>query len=459
MKNQILLLLTAIFLLGGNLMADEFAGGTGEPGSPWQITTAEHLNNVRNYLGDDHNDKHFILMNDIHLGDFIDSHPDMGDDGWLPIGLEWGEEFRGTFDGNNKMISELWINRGSDNHVSLFGIIFNGEIYDLGVEIDGSIIGDSYVGGLVGYIIGSLIVNSYATGGEIDGSGSFSSGFGGLIGTAYDSKVNNSYVTDINVVGFTEVGGLIGEAENTKINYCYASGVSVEGIGMTGGLVGNVSGDATIENSYAIGTAEAEAFIGGFVGVLSSGNGGINNCYAMVNVTRVSGGNLSVGGFAGYNSQNRITNSYSTGSVYCSQLEEFLTDKGFCGGVNGGGNFDMSNNFWDTQTSQASLTGGEPGEYATGLTTTEMKLQIPFDATGWDFENTWSIVASDGEVSYPYLTDNPQDPAPGRQDAHIITYGSDKSGTLSAEVGVTEIPTDILVAESADITFIATPDE
>lgn len=47
---------------------DEFAGGSGTAGDIWLIATAWHLDNVRNYIGGAHSDKHFKQIADIDLG-------------------------------------------------------------------------------------------------------------------------------------------------------------------------------------------------------------------------------------------------------------------------------------------------------------------------------------------------------------------------------------------------------
>lgn len=60
----------------------EFAGGSGTSGDPWLISTPEHLNNVRNYLEEEHKDKHFEQINTISL----DVYPWNEGNGWLPIG-------------------------------------------------------------------------------------------------------------------------------------------------------------------------------------------------------------------------------------------------------------------------------------------------------------------------------------------------------------------------------------
>ena len=51
-KSRLVALLTMVFILGMINLWGQFAGGQGTEAGPWQIETAEHLNNVRNYLGE-----------------------------------------------------------------------------------------------------------------------------------------------------------------------------------------------------------------------------------------------------------------------------------------------------------------------------------------------------------------------------------------------------------------------
>ncbi|MGI6130227.1 MAG: S-layer homology domain-containing protein, partial [bacterium] len=61
----------------------EFAGGDGSSGNPYQVTTAEHLNNVRNHIND-----HFIQTEDIDLKSYLSEGGAGYNDGagWIPIG-------------------------------------------------------------------------------------------------------------------------------------------------------------------------------------------------------------------------------------------------------------------------------------------------------------------------------------------------------------------------------------
>jgi len=169
--------------------------------------------------------------------------------GWLPIGT-----FNAVFEGNGHTISNLMIDRSSDD-VGLFGYVAgtNAAITNIGL-LNVSIKGGSFTGSLVGFNQVS-ITNSYATSAVI---GNLEEA-GGLVGfnTIFDGSagmITNSYATG-NVMGGSSVGGLVGKnGENDSsgtITNSYATG-AVTGNELVGGLVGDNSG--TITNSYATGS-------------------------------------------------------------------------------------------------------------------------------------------------------------------------------------------------------------
>ncbi|WP_141050354.1 two-partner secretion domain-containing protein [Aliarcobacter cryaerophilus] len=189
--------------------------------------------------------------------------------GFNPIG-DNAYRFAGTFDGLGFTISNLYINRPSQNYVGLFGYTNNATIKNIGLK-DVNIIGFRQVGGLVGGNYGT-ISNSYAfgivagnnaTGGLVGRNGgtisnSYSSGnvngnlyVGGLVGYNYLGTIENSYATG-NVTGQSRVGGLVGENFNGTISNSFydktkytGNGVGGDGSDQTG-----VTGKTTQEMSY-----------------------------------------------------------------------------------------------------------------------------------------------------------------------------------------------------------------
>jgi len=196
-------------------------------------------------------DKYYKLTADINLNNAA----------WTPIGgSNSTQNFRGHFDGNEKIVSGLSITSGSG--IGLFGHINGGSVRNLGVE--GTVSGFQYVGVLVGRVYGSsIITNCYTT--------------GSVSGTNY-------------------VGGLASSVEGSSIiNNCYAS-ATVSGTGNTiGGLVSIIGGTSIITNCYATGAVSGNQYVGGMLGNNQSAS--ITNCYA----TGAVSGTNQVGGVVGYN--------------------------------------------------------------------------------------------------------------------------------------------------------------
>ena len=271
--------------------------------------------------------------------------------GWTPIGNS-STSFTGQYDGAGYKISGLVINRPTTDGIGLFGYVADtGTIKNLGVEIgEAGVTGHQYVGGLVGT-------------------------FGAVSGI-----IENCFTTG-NVSGYRRVGGFVGNFENGDIQNCYATG--------------NVT---SLSNA------------GGFVGYVHSRT--VQNCYARGDVTRSSGEGTNFGGFCGKNYKGKILKSYSTGSVKYG--ETIQTDIGFCGSVDTIGKYEMSGNFWDTETSGADSTaGGATGKNTAEMTTDALAYNYTTNiylAAGWDFKGEatngtneiWNI-GNNRNDGYPYL--------------------------------------------------------
>jgi|GEM_PF-3453789 len=144
--------------------------------------------------------------------------------------------------------------------------------------------GHIYLGGLVGYYnnLDVDITNCYATG-NISAEGSVG-GVGGLLGyflSNADINIVNCYATgNIDAKNITYVGGLIGRIIGNVTN-CYATGnVIIDGYGTVGGLIGRIGGNLT--NCYATGNVIINAIIDGDGiggGLIGSNYGDITNCY------------------------------------------------------------------------------------------------------------------------------------------------------------------------------------
>ena len=207
--------------------------------------------------------------------------------GWQPIG-DSSDAFNATFNGNGFTLSNLMINRSDTDYIGSFGYTGSeAEIANVGL-LNVDIVGNSWVGSLVGYSEGA-ITNSYVTG-SVSGNRSI----GGLVGANGDrfsfvfGTITNSYATG-SVSGDERVGGLVGQNGGTITN-SYATG-SVSGAYSIGGLVGANGDDfryrfGTITNSYATGSVSGEG-VGGLVGE-GGGFGTVTSSYWDVNTSGIA---------------------------------------------------------------------------------------------------------------------------------------------------------------------------
>ncbi len=256
------ILIVGMTLLCGVCYA-QFAGGNGTINNPYQVSSPEHLNNVRYYL-----DAYYVQINDIDLQTYLSvgGAGYNGGSGWMPIGTEGtGTRFSGRYNGNGYQIKNLRIYRPQEPYIGLFGFLnFYAIIQDLGlVEVD--VTGSIQVGALVGGMEYAGILNCYATG-----------------------SVHGSMI----------VGGLVGNsATGSQIFTSYTSGsVTASSGNVAGGLVGSNGNYAELKNCYSTATVSSVAdHVGGLVGI-NVYHGSIERCYS---TGYVQGGGFDVGGLIG----------------------------------------------------------------------------------------------------------------------------------------------------------------
>ena len=301
-----------------------FSGaGSGTAEDPYQITTADELNETNDDL-----DAYYILMNDIDLNDYGVQNWN-GGEGFIPICTDGVTPFTGNFNGQNHTISNLYVNSVAD-YQGLFGYIDSGGVVkNLGL-INVDIMGAN-VGGLIGFIgyDGSTVTNCYSMG----------------------------TVTGTNSDGF--VGGLIGGIANGIISDCYSTG-NTTGTGTVGGLIG-LFNIGTVTNCYSTGNVtDTFTDIGGLFGYYAGGligyNGGtVIDCYSMEDIISSNW----VGGLIG-DSSGTITNCYSTGFVTGTSVVGGLV------GLNEGGT--VTNSYWDNETSNQTISDGGEGRTTAQMT-------------------------------------------------------------------------------------------
>jgi subtilisin-like proprotein convertase family protein len=218
------------------------------------------------------------------MADIYASETGTWDDGsgFSPIGNRT-INFTGTYNGQGYVIDSLTINRTDEDYIGLFGYTSSVTIDSLGLT-NCSIIGDDYIGSLVGYITSSSeLSNCYAT-----GSVSGDNCSGGLIGYNRNSTVKSCYVT-VNVSGSDDyIGGLLGYNYYGTVSDCYATG-SVYGDSYIGGLVGYNRYSCTVSTSYAMGGVSGSFRVGSLVGYNNSSST-VSSCYFNAESTGQSAG-------------------------------------------------------------------------------------------------------------------------------------------------------------------------
>jgi len=309
-KKLVMLAVCGLSMSALNAQHPALGGGTGTSTDPYQIQTPAHLKQLADFVNGGNANGYatagvyYIVINDLDLSAYA------ADTGWNPIG-NGSSSFQGNFNGNNKKVTNLKINRPTTNYQGLFGYTNGATIENLGIE-NCNITGREWIGGLVGSNDNySTISNCYVTG-NVSGNFCF---VGGLVGTNDNySHISDCYAT-VNVSGKnTYVGGLVAQNHNySQILNCYATGKVIGASGWVGGLVGDNRDNSSISNCYATGNVVGTSnFIGGLAGD-NNYRCSISNCYATGDVY---GAFIEVGGLVGENSgETIISNCYATGTV------------------------------------------------------------------------------------------------------------------------------------------------
>ena len=278
-----LLLVMAILMPYGGAWAQtasQPSEGDGSSNSPYIITKAEELAWFRDQVNGG-NKKICAKIADnvevIDLKDFChaaDASKKIDEQSWVPIGNS-NKQYQGTFDGNGKTITNLYIN-ANQNGMGFFGYTLRSRIKNL----------------TFGY---ANVTNT-------------ESNTGILVGSAGGSTLQNIMIsTTCNVNGGIHTGGIAGDLDGNAYNCVnYAT---VQGQEDVGGLFGSYNRySMTACANYGNVTATRKN-VGGLVGFFDSGT--IQDC---ANYGDVKGPNR-VAGMAGYVSQGKIQNVFSYGSI------------------------------------------------------------------------------------------------------------------------------------------------
>ena len=249
-----------------SLAAAKDLGYTIESNGSYTVTSADGLMNIAKLVNGGKSDINITLDTDIDL---------TGKD-WTPIGTDYDNSYKGTFDGGGHTITGLTFTT-NDKYAGLFGWLNRaGSVKNVvmeGVQITSNQIYGGSIGGVVGYGWGTIENCSVS---------------GSVSGTVY-------------------VGGVVGVQIGGSITGC-SSSATVKGTVDVGGVAGQTNSSATLTACYATGNVTLEIDPrkniagGGLVG-MNGGSRGLLACYATGNVTSTgsSTGYVHIGGFLGDN--------------------------------------------------------------------------------------------------------------------------------------------------------------
>lgn len=249
-----------------SLAAAKDLGYTIESNGSYTVTSANGLMNVAELVNGGKTDINITLDTDIDL---------TGKD-WTPIGTDYDNSYKGTFDGGGHTITGLTFTT-NDEYAGLFGYLNRaGTVKNVVME-------------------GVQITSNQIYGGSI----------GGVVGSSWGTIENCSVSGSIS--GTVYVGGVVGVQIGGSITGC-SSSATVKGMVDVGGVAGQTNSSATLTACYATGNVTLEIAPkkniagGGLVG-MNAGSRGLLACYATGNVTSTgsSTGQVHIGGFLGNN--------------------------------------------------------------------------------------------------------------------------------------------------------------
>ena len=248
-----------------SLAAAKDLGYTIESNGSYTVYNADGLLNVAELVNGGKTDINITLDTDIDL---------TGKD-WTPIGTDYDNSYKGTFDGGGHTITGLTFTT-NDEYAGLFGWLNRaGTVKNVVME-------------------GVQITSNQIYGGSI----------GGVVGSGWGTIENCSVSGSVS--GTVYVGGVVGVQIGGSITGC-SSSATVKGTVDVGGVAGQTNSSATLTACYATGNVIIEMdpkknIAGGSLVGMNAGSS-LLACYATGNVTSTgsSTGYMHIGGFLGNN--------------------------------------------------------------------------------------------------------------------------------------------------------------
>ena len=283
--------------------------GDGSADKPYKISTAAELAWFHDQVNSGNNTISATLTKDIDLSEFChakDGTTYTDELSWTPI--NW---YQGTFDGNGKTISNLYINATS-NYTGFFGYAYAGSIKN--ITFDNARVKNTggYNFGILAGNAGSCIIENIKTLANCSVEGE--DYVGGIAGVA-NGNISNCE-NRATVKGIRSLGGVVAAYSGNSITSCANYGV-VTGSGESVGGIAGYFNSGTIQNSANYGDVTGTDNVGNLIGLAEECN--LNNVLGTGNVTATSAklagllvGNIrksssTASGILAYNSSAKLT--------------------------------------------------------------------------------------------------------------------------------------------------------
>ena len=282
---MLMLVMAIIMPYGGAWAQTPPSKGDGKKDSPYIITKAEELAWFRDQVNGGNKKICAKIADNVEVIDMstvchaADKSQNLEEKSWVPIGNN--NKYQGTFDGNNKTITNLYIN-ASQLNVGLFGYTNEGTIKNLTFEYANVTNTNNYAGVLVGKAIwGSTLQNiKISNTCQIKGGNNTGGIAGYLDGNAYNC------VNCATVQGIKYIGGLCGFYSRSRTGYSMTAcanygNVTASSLGV-GGLVGYFD-SGTIQDCANYGDVKGTERVAGMAGSVT--NGKIQNVFSYGNIS------------------------------------------------------------------------------------------------------------------------------------------------------------------------------
>ncbi len=245
-------------------------GGDGTQNNPYLISTVGDLAQVQSAPN-----ACYKVANDIDMAKLNKS--------WTPI-----SNFGGRFDGDNHVLSNLYIN-SSEDQVGLFGAL-NENAY-----VANLVLGEPHIicNGNTAYV-GCVAATA-------------------VMDTLSNVHVYNALIEDAPTANYANVGGLVGQAALYTVvaSSSFDGTINTPSASPVGGIAGDIRTSTSLLATSASGNFTASSTLGGIVG--STGNGScVLNSHSSANLMADN----TLGGIVADNgSREKVFNCYSTGTI------------------------------------------------------------------------------------------------------------------------------------------------